>query len=368
MGRSKFDQETQVQQSSVYADTIVPSEANYETNPDSLQDDMNAVRSFLHELRDVRSTNWWRALTAPTAFPTEGAAARGVQNLNNDLWGVERKRVRLHRAVVGASAGPVGTSARHFVLDNKAAELPKNTVAAVGNVETRGTVVASVAGSFDAPSLVEVGGPDAIQPANLCLLVDTVTDGPFKDTNGREVYGLLQSESATDGHAINLIDRRVQVSFVVRNAAGDDLELASAGTMDGAVFSYSPKERFALDEIPESGWGPDPYLVGSIGISRQQHKALRQLIHFIDNGPAEGFASGAYRETTGTTFPTAVIWYDSAGPGKRKIVEKTIAWTGPFPTTITWKIYDSSEVLLATVTDAIAYSGPFETSRTRTIA
>jgi hypothetical protein len=103
-------------------------------------------------------------------------------------------------------------------------------------------------------------------------------------------------------------------------------------------------------------------------LTEEQHKALRQLIHFIDNGPAESFASGAYREVTGTAFPTAVIWYDKAGAGKKKIVEKLISYTGSFPTTIVWKVYNVSEVLLATISDAISYSGAFETSRTRTIS
>lgn len=104
------------------------------------------------------------------------------------------------------------------------------------------------------------------------------------------------------------------------------------------------------------------------GLSAGAHAALRQLVHFIDNGPAEGFASGAYRETTGTVFPTAVIWYDQAGAGKKKIVEKLITWTGVNATTIVWKVYDAAETLLVTLTDAITYSGVFETSRTRTIA
>lgn len=105
----------------------------------------------------------------------------------------------------------------------------------------------------------------------------------------------------------------------------------------------------------------------SSGISESQHRSLRQLIHFIDGGPAEGFATGAYREMTGTTFPTAIIWYDSSGPGKKKIVEKLITWTGVLPTTIAWKMYDAAESLLVTVTDTISYSGVFETSRTRSI-
>lgn len=101
-----------------------------------------------------------------------------------------------------------------------------------------------------------------------------------------------------------------------------------------------------------------------------QHQALRQLIHFIDNGPANGFASGAYRENTPSPdpFPTAVIWYDDNTKAK-KLVEKLITYTGPVATQVQWKMYDTDgTTVLATVTDAISYSGVFETSRTRTIA
>ena len=70
---------------------------------------------------------------------------------------------------------------------------------------------------------------------------------------------------------------------------------------------------------------------------------------------------------TGTVFPTAIIWYDKATAGKVKIVEKLISWTGVNPTTIAWKVYDAAEALIATVSDAVSYTGVFETSRTRTI-
>lgn len=132
----------------------------------------------------------------------------------------------------------------------------------------------------------------------------------------------------------------------------------------GEWFWRSDESRLYRRDDTNTSWEE---VTGS-GISEDQHKALRQLIHFIDNGPAESFTSGAYRETTGTVFPTAIIWYDKSGAGKKKIVEKLITWTGAFPTTIAWKVYDVSEVLLATVSDVISYSGPFETSRTRTIS
>lgn len=109
-------------------------------------------------------------------------------------------------------------------------------------------------------------------------------------------------------------------------------------------------------------------VAGAGGLTILGHRTLRQLIHFIDNGPAEGFASGAYREIAGTVFPSAIIWWDTSSK-VNKIVEKTISYTSSLPTTIVWKMYDTDgSTVLATVTDAINYSGVFETNRTRTIA
>lgn len=108
-------------------------------------------------------------------------------------------------------------------------------------------------------------------------------------------------------------------------------------------------------------------VAGTGGLTTDAHKVLRQLIHFIDEGPAEGFASGAYKETTPTgPFPTSIIWWASAAK-LVKIVELAVTYTGAFPTTMVWKVYDAAGVLLATVSDAITYSGAFESSRTRTI-
>lgn len=108
-----------------------------------------------------------------------------------------------------------------------------------------------------------------------------------------------------------------------------------------------------------------------LGLSESSHRAVRQLIHLADGGgPFEGFATGAFRETlpSADPFPTSVIWWESSSKNQ-KIVEKTITYTGVFPTTIEWKAYDEDgTTILATVTDTITYSGPFETDRTRAIA
>lgn len=108
------------------------------------------------------------------------------------------------------------------------------------------------------------------------------------------------------------------------------------------------------------------------GLSAEQHKTLRQLIHLADGvgGPMEGFASGAYRETTpaNSPFPTAITWWTSSAKLK-KIIEKNIVWDGSNnPIVISWKMYDvDGSTLLAIVTDSIIYNGPFEVSRNRII-
>ena len=120
-----------------------------------------------------------------------------------------------------------------------------------------------------------------------------------------------------------------------------------------------------LYDAANDTWAPADVLTPT------EHKALRQLIHFIDEGPACGFASGAYKETlpAGNPFPTSVIWWESSSK-LQKIVEKTITRTGTgtnvTPTPIVWQMFDTDGNLLVTLTDVIVYSGVFEISRTRT--
>jgi hypothetical protein len=147
------------------------------------------------------------------------------------------------------------------------------------------------------------------------------------------------------------------------------LYLQDATNRDEAVFlERAGVDMRFVDQANPSGFSLTELSTGGSGVSVSSHRTLRQLIHFIDNGPANGFASGAYRENTGTVFPTAIVWYDDNTKVK-KLVEKLITYTGAFATTIQWKMYDvDGSTVLATVTDAITLSGSFETSRTRTIA
>jgi hypothetical protein len=110
------------------------------------------------------------------------------------------------------------------------------------------------------------------------------------------------------------------------------------------------------------------------GLLEEQHRTLRHLIHFIDEGPGGGFTSGAYKEILpeADLFPTSVIWWVSSAKAQ-KIVEKTITRSGggatvTAPTPVVWKVYNTDgTTVMAEISDAITYSGVFEIDRTRTI-
>jgi len=269
MTRTAIRQDPQLQSSETYDDSIAPSLANYVTNVTDGEDDFNSLRSLCHTIVKRRTGNWYDDLTTPTTFTGEGETQRGVDDLNIDLHELERKRILNRRPVVGASVGPVATDAQHIILD-AAGELPGNTTAAVGAVTSLGTVVA-YASTFDSAQLTEVSGGNALQPKNLCKITDAASGDPILTSTGREVYGLLQSESNTDKHTITTTTTtRVQISFVVRNSTNDDLELAATGEMDAKTFDYAPVERYAWDPLPEEAFLGDDFVdVGAANVSRQ---------------------------------------------------------------------------------------------------
>lgn len=96
------------------------------------------------------------------------------------------------------------------------------------------------------------------------------------------------------------------------------------------------------------------------------HETVAHLIHFVSEGPADGYATPATKAVTpsGSPFPTSVVWSVSS----KKLVEKLITYTGTNPTTIKWNLYAADgTTVLHSVTDTISYSGPFETTRSRAI-
>lgn len=137
--------------------------------------------------------------------------------------------------------------------------------------------------------------------------------------------------------------------------------LEGYGFTTGVTIGYNQLDGYVQSLLQGGGGG---------GLTPQAHQTLRQLIHFIDEGPGDGFASGAFKETlpTGSPFPTSITWYLDIAKTK-KLVEKFITYNSShFPIQIHWNMYDFDGVtLIHTVIDDIAYSTAFESTRTRTI-
>jgi len=82
----------------------------------------------------------------------------------------------------------------------------------------------------------------------------------------------------------------------------------------------------------------------------------------LENGAPET----SYREIVGGVFPSSVTWYNNSDKA-HKILELTITRdASKKPTSEVYKIYNTSDALIATISDAMTYSGAYETSRTRT--
>lgn len=124
-----------------------------------------------------------------------------------------------------------------------------------------------------------------------------------------------------------------------------------------------------MSKINPAQIGSGVNIIISGGITAEQHQALNQLIHLMDNGPATGFVSGAYRETVGQPFPTNITWYIDNIKSK-KIIEKIIIRNNiHMPIIITWNVYNIDGVsVMNTVSDTITYiNNIFEISRVREI-
>jgi len=106
MARTFFRQAEQIRSSDLFVDNVAPASA-MESASVTIEDDLNNLRSIASLLRDVQTGNWYDDLVAPVTF--ENGVKRGVQNLNQELHDLERKRVLVQ--VFNINDVPVGTLA-----------------------------------------------------------------------------------------------------------------------------------------------------------------------------------------------------------------------------------------------------------------
>jgi len=311
MARTFVRQATQIRKSDVYDDTLTPSEAAYETNTISIEDDLNSLRSQINNLISRSGTtfagNWWDDLAAPGTF--EDGTERGVNELNAQLHDLERKRVLVN--TTNLTDVTVASGSNFVVLS--LAQLPLNTTASIGAVATRGTVAATNA-SFGAASLDLVSGSTAIAPKNLCEVVDGNTRDQILSDN-RVVYALFQTESSTDASTMTgTTPARAQLSFVRINSTGDGLELVPSADIQGRSINYASVTRKALEDLNE-----------------------------------QDFLRGAILDNAGSTTQNRQIGYDNQGTTPVEL--STTATLDLNSAGITWEIRDLVNAQLLGVTE-----------------
>lgn len=216
-----------------------------QTGSGSIEDDLNGIRSVLAHILNLQSGSWYDQVL-PSFVLGEPSNPRGLQTIVHDLFELERKRaLRAQKTLVDV---PVTAGTNFVVLQG--ATLPGNTIAAVGNVTTLGTVVAPHGGIVGAAhSLAEVSGSNALAPKNLMEITDENGDEIMSD--GKKVWGLLQSQDATDGHDMALSTQSAQISFVRSNSTHDDLEPVPAADIGGQTIRYCYCERIAFEDMSE---------------------------------------------------------------------------------------------------------------------
>lgn len=253
MARTFIRQDTQIRNSTgSYASNITPSFTNYEDTVTNLNEDLNNIRSQIQNFINRNGTsfpggNWYDDLAAPSGLDTFLGAPRGINKLNTELHGLERKRVLTQFASLADVL--VSGSQNWAVLgpgELPAPGIPNPTSVAVGmSSVVTGTVAASITvGSW---SLELVSGSTLISPKNLCTIVTGSGRDPLL-SDGRTVYALFQTDK-TDGQLLAGGD--AQLSFVRVKDTGDGLEAVPVGDIQNKVVNYVSVTRKALEDLSE---------------------------------------------------------------------------------------------------------------------
>lgn len=153
-------------------------------------------------------------------------------------------------------------------------------------------------------------------------------------------------------------------SFGIGNgSAGNKSLYAETGAADPPAIRWNDTDSIWEFSLDGTTWQEF--------VSRPGHKALRQLIHFVEtNSPGDGFGAGPYVAdlTYAGQKPASEIWYTSAAR-----THKICQWSATYnpnqtPATETWTVYkEDGSSPAATAADSISYTGILPTTRTRAL-
>lgn len=232
-------------------DALTPSD--HDSNAVDLGDTIDYMASQLADI--LGETNW-------TDTPDLSIASMAAKT-----WLEDYKALRdfLH---LGADIS-VPASQNYVVLSQASSETPSRNIATGGT--TSGAVCAELgAGLLDSHQLTEVAGSNALNPENLCIVMDASSGDPITSSN-RQVYALLQVEDgATDGAAFDDTNNQGQLSFVRPNATYDDLEACPVADIESTSIIYAYADREALNLWAASDWRRSSVLVdlAAAGVSQ----------------------------------------------------------------------------------------------------
>jgi len=253
MARTFIRQSTQIANSDVYDDQIEPV-VGWESAT-TLEEDLNHLRTQIQNIlnRDTDTMpagNWWGNINTPNDL--DPGTPRGVNQLNEDLHGLERKRVLTSLVNIVDIAVPAGQN--YVVLSVADEETPGvfGGAVAVGNTTTTGSVAAHHGGTFGTEwSGAYVEGATAISPKNLMMIVTGSNRDPLLYENNI-IYGLFQVQENTNGHILDDSTKRAQISFVyVDPVDGDNLIEAPAAAVENESINYVSTVRKALKDLSE---------------------------------------------------------------------------------------------------------------------
>jgi hypothetical protein len=119
MSRTYICQDTQVRKSDEYDDSILPSEANMETNPVSIEDDLNSLRSQVRRwLWADSGNNWYDDL--PTITSIGSAKKRGINDLAVHVDALEEHRILFRSQILTDITVPSAVKATGTLTLNSA--------------------------------------------------------------------------------------------------------------------------------------------------------------------------------------------------------------------------------------------------------